>query len=111
MEAEAAPQLATRPLVEALPRQTGSPSKKRLPSLIAAESELSNACSVRAPPLRDQLRQPRQPRWHVLRTVTQTSPSFTSTPVGGYGIGIRLASLVFGSIRHSARSRGVVAQM
>jgi hypothetical protein len=57
------------------------------------------------------LRHPRQQGLQALRTVTHTSPSFAVTPVGGYGIGIRLTSLVFGSIRHSARSRGVVAQM
>lgn len=61
--------------------------------------------------LANRLRHPRQPRWHVLRTVTQTSPPLAVTPVGGYGIGIRLTLLVFGSIRHSAPSAGVVAQM
>ena len=33
------------------------------------------------------------------------------TPVGGYGRGIRVTAFVFGSMRQSARSSGVVAQM
>ena len=45
------------------------------------------------------------------RTVTQMSSPLAATPVGRYAMSMRVRSFVFGSIRHSAPSRGVVAQM
>ena len=43
------------------------------------------------------------------RTVTQTAPSPTATPVGRWGTSIGVSSLDSGSIRHSRPSRGTVA--
>jgi hypothetical protein len=48
---------------------------------------------------------------HVPRTVTQTSSAFAETPDGRWGMAMRVTRFVFGSIRQTARSRGVVAQM
>lgn len=47
----------------------------------------------------------------VPRTVTQTALAVAVTMVGTYDMGMRLAMLVRGLIRHIAPSRGVVAQM
>jgi hypothetical protein len=48
---------------------------------------------------------------HSLRTVTQTASGVAVTPVGRCGILMRVTPFVFGLMRHSAPSRGVVAQM
>ena len=40
------------------------------------------------------------PGSHLARTVTHTPSGVTVTPVGKYGIVMRVTSLLFGSIRH-----------
>ena len=45
------------------------------------------------------------------RTVTQIASSSAATPLGRYGMGIRVTAFVFGSMRKTAWSLGAAAQM